>query len=133
MGCGALLQGASAVPWCCAGISPVLQSMLDSNWSPSATLCSDFVCVLAVPLSSPGNLRVSEEWYDRFRVTWDPPQSPTVGYRIVYQPIYGTCNTHTSNNCVSLSLNKYTFMYASTSTFALEHRLVLTIHQQHSS
>ncbi|XP_076592747.1 collagen alpha-1(XIV) chain isoform X1 [Chaetodon auriga] len=41
-----------------------------------------------LPLSSPGNLRVSEEWYNRFRVTWDPPASPTVGYRIVYQPIY---------------------------------------------
>ncbi|XP_040901269.1 collagen alpha-1(XIV) chain [Toxotes jaculatrix] len=41
-----------------------------------------------LPLLSPGNIRVSEEWYNRFRVTWDPPQSPTVGYRIVYQPIY---------------------------------------------
>ncbi|XP_029308193.1 collagen alpha-1(XIV) chain [Cottoperca gobio] len=41
-----------------------------------------------LPLLSPGNLRVSEEWYNRFRVTWDPPQSPTAGYRIVYQPIY---------------------------------------------
>ncbi|XP_032374920.1 collagen alpha-1(XIV) chain isoform X1 [Etheostoma spectabile] len=41
-----------------------------------------------LPLLSPGNLRVSEEWYNRFRVTWDPPQSPTLGYRIVYQPIY---------------------------------------------
>ncbi|KAI4811178.1 hypothetical protein KUCAC02_014095, partial [Chaenocephalus aceratus] len=41
-----------------------------------------------LPLLSPGNLRVSEEWYNRFRVTWDPPQSPTTGYRIVYQPIY---------------------------------------------
>uniref|UniRef100_UPI0037E884CC collagen alpha-1(XIV) chain isoform X2 n=2 Tax=Semicossyphus pulcher TaxID=241346 RepID=UPI0037E884CC len=41
-----------------------------------------------LPLLSPGNLRVSEEWYNRFRITWDPPQSPTVGYRIVYQPIY---------------------------------------------
>nr|XP_046254830.1 collagen alpha-1(XIV) chain-like isoform X3 [Scatophagus argus] len=41
-----------------------------------------------LPLLSAENLRVSEEWYNRFRVTWDPPQSPTVGYRIVYQPIY---------------------------------------------
>ncbi|KAM8871162.1 collagen alpha-1(XIV) chain isoform 2-T3 [Spinachia spinachia] len=40
-----------------------------------------------LPLLSPGNLRVSEEWYDRLRVTWDPPESPTVGYRIVYQPV----------------------------------------------
>uniref|UniRef100_A0A8C2XBB3 Collagen type XIV alpha 1 chain n=1 Tax=Cyclopterus lumpus TaxID=8103 RepID=A0A8C2XBB3_CYCLU len=41
-----------------------------------------------LPLLSPGNLRVSEEWYNRFRVTWDPPQSPAVGYRIAYQPLY---------------------------------------------
>ncbi|KAK9513534.1 hypothetical protein VZT92_027060 [Zoarces viviparus] len=41
-----------------------------------------------LPLLSPGNIRVSEEWYNRFRVTWDPPQSHTMGYRIVYQPIY---------------------------------------------
>ncbi|KAF7654725.1 hypothetical protein LDENG_00065820 [Lucifuga dentata] len=41
-----------------------------------------------LPLLSPSNLRVSEEWYSHFRVTWDPPQSPTVGYRIIYQPIY---------------------------------------------
>uniref|UniRef100_A0AAQ4S0R7 Collagen, type XIV, alpha 1a n=2 Tax=Gasterosteus aculeatus aculeatus TaxID=481459 RepID=A0AAQ4S0R7_GASAC len=40
-----------------------------------------------LPLLSPANLRVSEEWYNRFRVTWDPPPSPTAGYRIVYQPI----------------------------------------------
>uniref|UniRef100_H2U2V1 Collagen type XIV alpha 1 chain n=1 Tax=Takifugu rubripes TaxID=31033 RepID=H2U2V1_TAKRU len=42
-----------------------------------------------LPLLSPGNLRISEEWYNRFKVTWDPPQSLTVGYRIVYQPVYG--------------------------------------------
>uniref|UniRef100_H2U2U9 Collagen type XIV alpha 1 chain n=1 Tax=Takifugu rubripes TaxID=31033 RepID=H2U2U9_TAKRU len=41
-----------------------------------------------LPLLSPGNLRISEEWYNRFKVTWDPPQSLTVGYRIVYQPVY---------------------------------------------
>ncbi|XP_013878360.1 collagen alpha-1(XIV) chain [Austrofundulus limnaeus] len=40
------------------------------------------------PLLSPENLRVSEESYNHFRVSWDPPQSPTVGYKIVYQPIY---------------------------------------------
>ncbi|KAJ8268333.1 hypothetical protein COCON_G00135050 [Conger conger] len=40
-----------------------------------------------LPLSAPRNLRVSEEWYNRFRITWDTPPSPTMGYRIVYQPI----------------------------------------------
>uniref|UniRef100_A0A3Q2NPZ1 Collagen type XIV alpha 1 chain n=1 Tax=Fundulus heteroclitus TaxID=8078 RepID=A0A3Q2NPZ1_FUNHE len=39
-------------------------------------------------LLSPENLRVSEESHNRFRVSWDPPQSPTEGYRIVYRPIY---------------------------------------------
>ncbi|XP_037836071.1 collagen alpha-1(XIV) chain isoform X2 [Kryptolebias marmoratus] len=41
-----------------------------------------------LPLLSPENLRVSEESYNHFRVSWDPPRSPTEGYRIVYQPIY---------------------------------------------
>ncbi|KAJ8273127.1 hypothetical protein GJAV_G00097750 [Gymnothorax javanicus] len=40
-----------------------------------------------LPLSAPRNLRVSEEWYNRFRIAWDTPPSPTMGYRIVYQPI----------------------------------------------
>ncbi|CAL8337022.1 unnamed protein product, partial [Gadus morhua 'NCC'] len=40
-----------------------------------------------LPLSSPSNLRVSEEWYNRFRLTWDPPTSPPTGYRVVYQPM----------------------------------------------
>ncbi|XP_046874496.1 collagen alpha-1(XIV) chain-like isoform X4 [Hypomesus transpacificus] len=39
-----------------------------------------------LPLSAPRNLRVSEEWYNRFRITWDIPPSPTMGYRVVYQP-----------------------------------------------
>ncbi|XP_016535670.1 collagen alpha-1(XIV) chain-like isoform X2 [Poecilia formosa] len=39
------------------------------------------------PLSAPRNLRVSEEWYNRFRISWDVPPSPTMGYRVVYQPL----------------------------------------------
>ncbi|XP_039520069.1 collagen alpha-1(XIV) chain isoform X2 [Pimephales promelas] len=39
-----------------------------------------------LPLSAPSGLRVSEEWYNRFRISWDSPPSPTMGYRIVYQP-----------------------------------------------
>ncbi|XP_045078029.1 collagen alpha-1(XIV) chain-like [Coregonus clupeaformis] len=42
-----------------------------------------------LPLSAPRNLRVSEEWYNRFRITWDTPPSPTMGYRVVYKPISG--------------------------------------------
>ncbi|XP_057195961.1 collagen alpha-1(XIV) chain isoform X2 [Triplophysa rosa] len=40
-----------------------------------------------LPLSGPSNLRVSDEWYNRFRITWDAPQFPTMGYRVIYQPI----------------------------------------------
>uniref|UniRef100_A0A8B9DGV5 Collagen alpha-1(XIV) chain n=1 Tax=Anser cygnoides TaxID=8845 RepID=A0A8B9DGV5_ANSCY len=40
-----------------------------------------------LPLSAPRNLRVSDEWYNRLRISWDAPSSPTMGYRIVYKPI----------------------------------------------
>ncbi|XP_028454162.1 collagen alpha-1(XIV) chain-like isoform X2 [Perca flavescens] len=40
-----------------------------------------------LPLSAPRNLRLSEEWYNRFRISWDAPPSPTMGYRVVYQPL----------------------------------------------
>ncbi|XP_067258708.1 collagen alpha-1(XIV) chain isoform X2 [Chanodichthys erythropterus] len=40
-----------------------------------------------MPLSGPSNLRVSDEWYNRFRISWDGPQFPTMGYRVIYQPI----------------------------------------------
>lgn len=43
----------------------------------------------SVPPSGPQNLRVSEEWYNRLRITWDPPSSPVKGYRIVYKPVSG--------------------------------------------
>uniref|UniRef100_A0A8C7Z063 Collagen, type XII, alpha 1b n=1 Tax=Oryzias sinensis TaxID=183150 RepID=A0A8C7Z063_9TELE len=35
---------------------------------------------------SPRNLRVSDEWYTRFRVAWDPVSVPVQGYRIIYSP-----------------------------------------------
>uniref|UniRef100_A0A669BUJ0 Collagen type XIV alpha 1 chain n=1 Tax=Oreochromis niloticus TaxID=8128 RepID=A0A669BUJ0_ORENI len=41
-----------------------------------------------LPLLPPENLRVSEEWFNRLRVSWDPPLSPVEGYKIVYQPLY---------------------------------------------
>ncbi|XP_030074425.1 collagen alpha-1(XIV) chain isoform X1 [Microcaecilia unicolor] len=40
-----------------------------------------------LPLSAPRNLRVSDEWYNRVRISWDAPPSPTMGYRIVYKPV----------------------------------------------
>ncbi|XP_067837767.1 collagen alpha-1(XIV) chain isoform X2 [Heptranchias perlo] len=38
-------------------------------------------------LSGPTSLHISEEWYNRFRVKWDPPPSATMGYRVVYQSV----------------------------------------------
>ncbi|KAJ1193884.1 hypothetical protein NDU88_003180 [Pleurodeles waltl] len=40
-----------------------------------------------LPLSAPRNLKITDEWYNRLRITWDAPKSPTMGYRIVYKPI----------------------------------------------
>ncbi|XP_069477662.1 collagen alpha-1(XIV) chain isoform X4 [Ambystoma mexicanum] len=40
-----------------------------------------------LPLSAPRNLKITDEWYNRLRITWDSPKSPTMGYRIVYKPI----------------------------------------------
>ncbi|CAL1585760.1 unnamed protein product [Knipowitschia caucasica] len=37
-------------------------------------------------LVSPQSLRVSDEWYTRFRVSWDPVQAPVQGYRLSYAP-----------------------------------------------
>lgn len=47
------------------------------------------------------NLRVSEEWYNRFRISWDAPPSPTVGYRVIYQPLSGGTHTHTHTHTLS--------------------------------
>lgn len=41
---------------------------------------------VAVGLLSPRNLRVSDEWYTRFRVSWDPVAAPVQGYKIIYSP-----------------------------------------------
>uniref|UniRef100_A0A6Q2ZEB7 Collagen alpha-1(XII) chain n=1 Tax=Esox lucius TaxID=8010 RepID=A0A6Q2ZEB7_ESOLU len=39
-----------------------------------------------VDMLGPQNLRVSDEWYTRFRVSWDPAPSRVVGYKLVYKP-----------------------------------------------
>eukprot|EP00063_Salmo_salar_P085537 XP_014060372.1 PREDICTED: collagen alpha-1(XII) chain isoform X7 [Salmo salar] len=39
-----------------------------------------------VGMLEPRNLRVSDEWYTRFRVAWDPSPSPVLGYKLVYTP-----------------------------------------------
>lgn len=30
---------------------------------------------------------ITDEWYTRFRVSWDPSPSPVLGYKIVYKPV----------------------------------------------
>ncbi|XP_060790300.1 collagen alpha-1(XII) chain isoform X3 [Neoarius graeffei] len=37
-------------------------------------------------LIAPRNLRVSDEWYTRFRVSWDPAPAKVNGYKITYTP-----------------------------------------------
>lgn len=39
-----------------------------------------------VGLLSPRNLRISDEWYTRFRVAWDPVPAPVQGYKLIYSP-----------------------------------------------
>ncbi|XP_034018402.1 collagen alpha-1(XII) chain isoform X2 [Thalassophryne amazonica] len=39
-----------------------------------------------VGLLSPRNLRVSDEWYTRFRVAWDAAPAPVEGYKLIYTP-----------------------------------------------
>ncbi|XP_034713985.1 collagen alpha-1(XII) chain isoform X1 [Etheostoma cragini] len=39
-----------------------------------------------VGMLGPRNLLVSDEWYTRFRVSWDPAPSRVNGYKIIYQP-----------------------------------------------
>nr|XP_020464293.1 collagen alpha-1(XII) chain-like [Monopterus albus] len=39
-----------------------------------------------VDMLGPRNLRVSDEWYTRFRVSWDPAPSRVNGYKLIYQP-----------------------------------------------
>ncbi|CAG09868.1 unnamed protein product, partial [Tetraodon nigroviridis] len=34
----------------------------------------------------PRNLRVSDEWYTRFKVSWDPAPSKVNGYKLLYKP-----------------------------------------------
>lgn len=59
------------------------------------SLCWSGTCLTtlnfsAVGMLSPRNLRVSDEWYTRFRVAWDPVPVPVQGYRIIYSPA-GEC------------------------------------------
>ncbi|CAJ1073879.1 collagen alpha-1(XII) chain isoform X2 [Xyrichtys novacula] len=39
-----------------------------------------------VGMLGPRNLRVSDEWYTRFRVSWDPAPSRVNGYKLIYKP-----------------------------------------------
>lgn len=66
---------------------------LDHSYSLSLSL------FLSVPLIAPKNLKVSEEWYNRFRIAWDTPPSPTMGYRVIYQPVSGK---HTATSLLAM-------------------------------
>ncbi|XP_061158183.1 collagen alpha-1(XII) chain-like isoform X19 [Syngnathus typhle] len=60
-----------------------------------------------VAMLGPRNLRVSDEWYTRFKVSWDPAPSRVTGYKLIYQPegsdqseevFVGDVTTHQLNN-----------------------------------
>uniref|UniRef100_A0A8C0J562 Collagen type XII alpha 1 chain n=1 Tax=Chelonoidis abingdonii TaxID=106734 RepID=A0A8C0J562_CHEAB len=40
-----------------------------------------------VGLLPPQNMHISDEWYTRFRVSWDPSPSPVLGYKLAYKPV----------------------------------------------
>nr|XP_023970152.1 collagen alpha-1(XII) chain isoform X1 [Chrysemys picta bellii] len=40
-----------------------------------------------VGLLPPQNIHISDEWYTRFRVSWDPSPSPVLGYKLAYKPV----------------------------------------------
>lgn len=40
----------------------------------------------SVDMLGPRNLRVSDEWYTRFRVSWDPAPAKVNGYKLLYKP-----------------------------------------------
>ncbi len=46
-----------------------------------------FLSSLSVDLLEPRNLRVSDEWYTRFRVSWDAVPARVNGYNLVYTPV----------------------------------------------
>lgn len=50
------------------------------------TFVSTVSHLFTVALLNPRNLRVSDEWYTRFRVAWNPVSAPVEGYRLAYSP-----------------------------------------------
>lgn len=57
-------------------------------------VCVDANSLSSVPVGmlSPRNLRVSDEWYTRFRVSWEPVSAPVQGYRLIYSPKGERCS-----------------------------------------
>lgn len=58
---------------------------MSGNFFSSVLLLTRLLSV-TVGLLSPRNLRVSDEWYTRFRVAWDPVPAPVQGYKLIYSP-----------------------------------------------
>uniref|UniRef100_UPI00398F75D5 collagen alpha-1(XIV) chain-like n=1 Tax=Pristiophorus japonicus TaxID=55135 RepID=UPI00398F75D5 len=42
-----------------------------------------------MPFAPPTNLRISEVWYNHFRVTWDKAETQPMGYAVIYQTASG--------------------------------------------
>lgn len=52
----------------------------------------------------PRNLQISDEWYTRFRVSWDAAPSKVTGYKLVYQ-------AEGMDNCFKYTYMKVTYIY----------------------
>uniref|UniRef100_A0A3B4FAJ3 Collagen type XIV alpha 1 chain n=1 Tax=Pundamilia nyererei TaxID=303518 RepID=A0A3B4FAJ3_9CICH len=62
-----------------------------------------------LPLLPPENLRVSEEWFNRLRVSWDPPRSPCVCvFFSVHGPVLETTVDEDVNSMLIVNLQSGT-------------------------
>lgn len=74
-----------------------------------ATMLEGLLSV-AVGMLSPRNLRISDEWYTRFRVSWEPVSSPIQGYRLIYSP-KGQGLTDRPSSELNARLSEFVFLF----------------------
>lgn len=61
---------------------------IPSQYNETKPALTVLYCLVSptVGMLGPRNLRVSDEYYTRFRVSWDPAPSRVNGYKLIYQP-----------------------------------------------
>lgn len=90
------------IPWAlqhCYGFIKLIKSLMwflpcrvticiSKHWKTITSLIRMlFAFFFLVGLLPPQNMYITDEWYTRFRVSWDPSPSPVLGYKIVYKPV----------------------------------------------